>query len=357
MSTHRTIVAAVGIALMAMAAGSRRAFADGEIPMRYLYASYGFSSVQRFSRPSGLFYDSKRSELYVADSGHGQIVILDKKGMPIIKIPHYVVDPVTGNRNPGEPKGVVVQKNGDILIIDNQCTYLDVLDFQGRSVRKVWPAELLGQPKGKIQPRCLALDPAGNVYLGLTGGDKEIMVLTPDLKLKTTMGVESKADWIPDSKGVPTSDANATATDVSKGVTGLWADKDGIVYASYALGVCVRAYAPDGKQLMAFGTHDAGPQNFSLPAGLITDSTGRLWVVDTLRHVVSVFTIAKSGQTLTPKFLSLAIGGLGQGAGDLSFPSAITGDGGAKIYVAESAGARVQGFQIEPPVSAAPPSQ
>lgn len=345
MSTRRYYFAAAGIALIGMAALPRPARADGDIPMKYLFVSYGYSSAQHFSKPSGLFYEAKRGELYVADSGNGQIVILDKKGMSVAKIPHSVIDAAKGNRFRGEPRGVVVQKTGDILVVDNLCNYVDVLDYQGHSVRQIWPADLIGQPRTKVQPRCLAQDSAGNVYVGLSGVEREILVLTPDLKLKTRMGVESMAAWIPDSRG----ESNGE----SKGVSGLWVDSAGTIFATYAKGICVRAYGPDGAELMDFGSHDAGPQNFSLPAGLVSDAKGRLWVLDTLRHVVSVFSVAKADKGLTSKFLALGLGGMGQSAGDLAFPTAISGDGSGKLYVAESAGARVQAFEIDPaPVTA-----
>jgi sugar lactone lactonase YvrE len=237
-----------------------------------------------------------------------------------------VIDSASGNRRQGEPRSVAVRKNGDILVADNQCVYLDVLDFRGHSIQKIWPGDLVGQPKSKVQARCVAVDAAGNVYLGVSGCGTEILVLTPDLKLKTKMGVESTRE--------------------SMSVTGLWVDKDGRIFATYGTGVCVRAYAPDGKQLLSFGTHRDGPEDFSLPSGLITDHKGRLWVVDTLRFIVSVFRLDPSDVGLKQAFVTYAIGEFGQGAGQLTFPSGIAGDGATKIYVVESTGARVQAFEI-----------
>lgn len=328
MSRWLTCLTLGAVAGLVISAKGHSAQATDGIKLSYKFAAYGYSASQRFSRPSGLFYDSDRSELYVADSGNGQIVILDKKGMPVNRIPHSVVDQSSGDRRTGEPRSIVVRKNGDIVIADNLCNYLEVLDFHGRSVQKLWPAELVGLPRSKVQPRCLAQDDAGNVYVGVSGGTNEIIVLTSDLKLKTQMGAESGGE--------------------SRGVTGLWVDKAGRVYATYAAGVCVRVYAPDGKQLLSFGSHDSGPEGFSLPSGLVTDAEGRLWVSDTLRCVVSVFRLEPASQGLKGSFLSFTIGGMGQSAGDLSYPSAIAGDGVTRVYTLESTGARVQAFEIVP---------
>ncbi|MCL5103076.1 MAG: NHL repeat-containing protein [Armatimonadetes bacterium] len=325
MRTWLRYFAAVCIAGTLTSLGGCPALAE-EVKLSYSFAAYGFSSSQRFSKPSGVFYDASRGELYVADTGNGQIVILDKKGIGIAKIPHSVIDAASGDRRPGEPRSVAVRKNGDILVADNQCSYLDVLDFRGHSIQKIWPGDLVGQPKSKVQTRCVAVDTAGNVYLGVSGCDTEILILTPDLKLKTKIGVESTGE--------------------SKSMTGLWVDKYGRVFATYGLGVCVRAYAPDGKQLLSFGAHETGPENFSLPSGLITDEKGRLWVVDMLRDIVSVFRLDPSDTGLKQSFVTFAIGGFGQKAGDLAYPSGIAGDGANRIYVVESTGARVQAFEI-----------
>ncbi|MHB9035813.1 MAG: NHL repeat-containing protein [Armatimonadota bacterium] len=321
--TYLALASAVALAIIG---GGQTARAAEQIKMNYLFAAYGYSSSQRFLKPGGLFYDTNRGELYVADTGNGQIVILDKKGMPLARIPHSLADPSTGDRKKGEPRSIVVRKNGDILVVDNQCNYVDVLDPSGRSVEKLWPGDLVGQAKSKVQPRCIAQDSAGNLYIGVNGNDKEILVVTPGLKLKTQIGVESSGG--------------------SKGVTGLWVDKTGRIYATYGMGECVRIYGSDGKQMLSFGAHDSGPQNFSLPSGLVTDKEGRMWVVDTLRHVVSVFKLDQADQGLTALFLSLAIGGMGQNAGDLTYPSGIAGDGSNLIFVLESTGARVQAFGL-----------
>jgi len=328
MGVRGSRVLTVGLAVLALSAVAAVPPASAQVRTRFLYATYGFSPAQRFSRPSGMFYHSPREELYVADTGNGQIVILDRKGTPVAKIPHLVKKPNSDDRIKGEPRSVAVRPNGDILVVDNLCSYVDVLDFRGRSVQKVWPADLVGKDRSSVQPRCLAIDSAGNVVVGVTGHTKEILVLAPNLSLKTQMGVE--------------------ATGESKSITGLWADSNGRIYATYAAGKCVQVFSPDGAGLLSFGTHDAGPNNFSLPAGLVTDAKGRSWVVDTLRHVVSVFNIAARESGLGSSFIALEIGGRGRAAGNLEFPSAMAGDGANRLFVAESVGARIQAFEILP---------
>ena len=294
--------------------------------MGYGFAVNGYSSSKRFSRPGGVFFDTNRSEVYVADSGNGQIVIFDNKGLPITKIPHSVVNPDSGERQSGQPKNVVVKKNGDILVTDSLCSYLDIIDFRGRSIQKIWPADLLGLQRSKVRPQCLAIDSSENVYISLSGDVNEILVLTPELKLKAEIG-------------------KINGTDGPSGITGLWVDKDGRIYVTYAQGDCVHVYAPDGKLLANFGKHDSGYNNFSLPSGLITDARGNIWIVDTLRHVVTVFKQQPEGSGILTSVIH-AFGGFGPEAGALSYPCAIAGDGVSRIFVLENTGARLQAFDI-----------
>lgn len=291
-----------------------------------LFTATGYSAAQRFSQPGGLFYDSARGELYVADSGNHQLVVFDRKGMAISRIPHLIMDPVKNERIPGEPKNVIVRKNGDLLITDNQCAYIDVLDFQGHPLQTIWPADWFDLPRNKVLPRCLAQDAAGNIYVGISGCISAIVVLTPDLKYERAINAN----------------LDGGDTDNGKAITGLWVDANNRIYASYAQGECVRIFSTSGKQQAVFGEHDAGPDNFSLPTGLATDGRGNIWISDGLRHLVTIFKPTPDGK---PTYFS-SIGGFGANPGNFQFPSAITGDGQSLIFVLEGTGARVQAFKV-----------
>lgn len=298
------------------------------LKLKYSFAAYGYSSSQRFSRAAGLFYDAKRAELYVADTGNGQVVILDNKGMPVSRIRHFIYAATDGKRQLGEPKSIVVCKNGDILVTDNLAHYVDVMDYRGRSLEKVWPGDLLGRDRSKVRPGYLALDASGNVYLSVTGDVSAILVLTPSLKLKAQMGK-----------------IGGGRAGGFKAVTGMWVGKHGKIYATYSQGECVRIYRPDGRLITSFGAHDSGPGNFSLPSGVVIDGRDNIWVVDSLRHVMSIFNQETDGSKVSVSFMEL-IGGKGSGPGQFKHPTAIAGDGKTKIFMLEGTGARVQAFEI-----------
>ncbi|MGO8672208.1 MAG: NHL repeat-containing protein [Capsulimonadaceae bacterium] len=298
--------------------------ASTAIRLRYLFSVTGYSVSQRFMTPAGVFYDPVRHEIYVADTGNGQIDIFDSKGMPEAAYPHYLVDPATGDHHPAQPRSIVVRKNGDIYVADNLCSYVDILDFQGRPVEKIWPGDLLGLPKDSVKARCLAIDANEDIYISVTGAVTAILVLSPDLKLKLVIDKQ-------------------TDVGAMNEITGLWVDAQGLIYATYLQNTCVRIWSPDGTLHTSFGEHDAGPNNFSLPDGLVTDVDNHIWIVDTLRSVVTIF---KQDPKTQPAYIDM-IGGFGDGPGEMAFPSAIAGDGVTKVFVLEKTGARLQAFEYE----------
>ena len=80
-----------------------------------------------------------------------------------------------------------------------------------------------------------------------------------------------------------------------------------------------------------------GAENFSLPSGLAVDSKGHILVSDELRHQVKIF-------NTDGKFLG-QFGGLGDGPGQLAFPTDLAVDDRDRIYVVERQTARIQVFE------------
>ena len=75
-----------------------------------------------------------------------------------------------------------------------------------------------------------------------------------------------------------------------------------------------------------------------MPSGIAATPDGRIWVSDELRQIVQVF--IPEGEFL---------GSLGRGGsapGEFLYPSALATDGGERLAVAESVGARFQVFSI-----------
>ena len=74
---------------------------------------------------------------------------------------------------------------------------------------------------------------------------------------------------------------------------------------------------------------------FSLPRGIGVDSTGRVWIVDTLNHRVTAY----QGGNRVVQF-----GELGVEAGQLYFPNGLALDREGRIYVTERGLNRISVF-------------
>jgi len=125
--------------------------------------------------------------------------------------------------------------------------------------------------------------------------------------------------------------------------SGLGADADGTLLVVDALNFRIVRCSPEGEVLDSFGEPGDGSGAFGRPKGVATDAAGRIFVSDAQNDVVIVFSRMGAFQT--------AVGGTGAEAGSLTLPAGVAlGDG--MLYVADSYNHRVQIFQLlagEPP--------
>lgn len=279
-----------------------------------------YSDRQPFSNPLGIFFDSDKREIYLADAGNHQVGIFDIKGITLWTFKHWVTDSRSAQRVLGDPHSIVVTKNGDIILSDNKADYLDILDYRGNALQRIEPADYADV--GPFRGSSLAIDRDGNLYIGTVTEKSEIIKLDPSYQLISKFG----------KKGEEPSDFGI--------ISGLWIAPDGNILVTDAQAVPVlKKFSPSGEYLGGFGDHTVEKNDFSLPNGVVVTSGGRIWIADQLRQVVKCLT--ESGQYVT------MIGGLGRGPGDMYYPSAIASDGDSLLIVAEKNGNRFQQFIIK----------
>jgi hypothetical protein len=107
--------------------------------------------------------------------------------------------------------------------------------------------------------------------------------------------------------------------------------------------MAVHVFTRQGKFLRAWGHHDAGLQNVSLPAGIAVDGKGRVILVDTLRQEIKYF--APDGRLVD------IFGGIGRGPGEVAYPTDLSMDGAGRLCVADGGNLRAQ---VLAPVEATP---
>jgi DNA-binding beta-propeller fold protein YncE len=282
-----------------------------------LHIGNGFSPGSDLSRPLGVFYDSNANECYVADTGNHQVVVFDDNGMPIFRFYHHVT--VNGERRLGEPKHLVVDADGRIYITDAAVPYLDILDRNGRKITSVEPPyDECGQ---HVRFDGVAIGPDEKIYAVLScDGQRMIAVIGLDLELESLIRLSAE-------------DLGETC------ITALDVDAEGNLYVTDPCAdLMVQIYDADGGFVSGFGKHDSGYENFSHPAGISVLPSGEMWIVDSIRQVVSCF--SPDG-----KFVSY-VGGKGNQPGAFNYPSGIDTDGTDRLFVVERAGNRYQCFRI-----------
>ncbi len=277
----------------------------------------GWEPGSQFAHPQGIFFDTVRGECYVADTGNHQVVVCDENGIPRYRFTHYV--PANGAMVPGEPKCIAVDHEGTIYLVDDASEDLAVLDPTGRLIETIVPpADDCGMAESF---EYVALGPDG-VYASLSCPKRRVVVIGADLEISRVIQLAWK-------------DPSERAC-----ITGLAIDSQGGIYVTDACASeMVQMYDANGGLFRAFGSHETGLENFSFASGVALAGDGNMWIVDTLRHVVSLFT--PEGTRL------VTVGGKGLEPGAMQYPTSVATDGADRVFITERAGNRYQCFRVE----------
>jgi len=276
-----------------------------------------------FKDARGVGFDPVRREVYVCDTGHGLIAVLDPAGELVTTLGY-------GARLK-EPTGVAVDRDGRIFVIEGAPRRLTILDFRGDREGPFPYRGLEASPAPEVT--AVATDADGRIYIA-DRARGEVLVFGPDLALERRFGKRN-----PDA---PKGDLDSVVAIAPGGRR---------TYVMNATGTSIRAYDAGGRYQYGFGQHEVGPGNFSLPIGLAVDGDGRLIAADMIRQQVTVF--EADGKVLG------GCGGLGSRPGEVAFPSGIACDGNGRVFVLERTGARLQILEreeVRTVVAAAAPS-
>ena len=263
--------------------------------------------------PRGVWVDKAKKEVIVADTMNDLVAVYDAKGLPLFAFGY--------NQELKEPVKAVADPAGRIYVLNGIPRAVKVFSYRGEYLNDF---PLTGTDK-KPNPTALAADDKGNIYVADDAGG-QIQVYDNAFRLVREFG--KKTD----------------GSSYLKNVQAIAVDGDGDIYVADASAIpAIQVFSSDGKFLRGWGAHDAGPHNFSLPAGLTIDGEGRVIVVDSMRHAITVFT--REGNYLSRH------GGMGRQAGAVLYPTDIASDGSEKIYVVERLGSRLQVLEEQSPAA------
>jgi sugar lactone lactonase YvrE len=227
------------------------------------------------------------------------------------------------------PAGVAVDAAGNIY----------VADYGNNLIRKITSGRLVSTlagsgNQGQInaagllasfnQPTGIAVDAAGNVYVG-DAGNNRIRLVTPAGVVTTLAGS--------DSTGYTDGPAATAAFFHPEGVS---VDASGNVYVADSGNGMIRKVTPNGT-VSTFAGNSIGntPANiFSDPTGVATDAAGNVYVANFIDN--NILKVSAAGDVST--FAGTGATGADNGAGStatFSFPNSVAIDAANNLYVAD----------------------
>lgn len=272
---------------------------DDSVVPTFVYTIDKFYN-DHFDTPIGIFVDKQRQEVYVADSGRGEVFIFDLEGHPVFKF--------------GRTQGVstpvdMVVKGGRIYLVQEGKPYVEIFNYRGESVGRVIPPEDMPFAPGRI-----TIDEDNNIYVVN--------------KSKTTCLVFDKNDTFIGSigKGLPS-------------LTGVAVSKERVyLITPFGKERAVRVYDKKGNFIMAFEAIEGEGGTLGLPTNAAIGSGGLLWVVDSLKGVsvykddgIKLFQLGESGP---PQWR-------------LFFPMDIDFDTGNMVYIVNRGSKNISVFTID----------
>jgi sugar lactone lactonase YvrE len=237
-------------------------------------------------------------------------------------------------------------------IVSDSVGNIYVADTNNDTIRKITPAGTVSTFAGIVgvsghgdgigtnalfnSPTGLAIDSADNLYVA-DSGNNTIRMITPVGQVSTLAGVAGNGGSY-DGPGVVATFSNPQ---------GLAADAAGNVYVADSNNYTIRKITPSGMVSTFAGTAREGGNSdgtgaaarFYTPNGLVTDSAGNVYVVDSYNMSIRKITPAGVVTTLalagSPTYLD------GYMTASFSYPSGIAIDTAGNLFVADTLDHRI----------------
>ena len=271
-----------------------------------------------FRHPMGLAIDTQHGILAIGDTGNHRLVIFDTAGRSRGAIQFTT----TGGVGVGEPKCIALDRRGRLFVLDGVESSIEVISASGSRLGWLQP-KLPEAAASGVRPQFVTAGPSGTLYV-LYGGDRAgLAIVEPNGVTRRTIGFETPGAALLEGPLAVAVDSSETR----------------IVILDPKAPQQVKIFAPDGSLVRSFGGHGEGDGTFSLAAYAAWGPGDTIWVLDTIRHSISIHDAEGT-------YLG-RIGGFGRGPGDLNYPAACGFLSAQRFVVLERGGSRFQIFELE----------
>jgi hypothetical protein len=307
----------------------------------------GTSSAARFNSPFGVTVDSS-GNVYVADTNNHTIRKITSTGV-VTTLAGTVgssgsVDGAGSAARFKNPYGVTVDSSGSVYVSDSGNNTIRRVTSAGVVTTLAGTAGLTGSANGTgsaarfFNPLNVAVDSAGNVYVGDTG-NHTIRKVTSSGVVTTLAGTAGSIGSI-DGAGSAARFYSPWGVAVDSAGNVAVADRDNNTIRKVTTAGIVSTFAGTaGSSLRNIGNTDGtgSAARFSSPYGLTVDAAGNVYAADYGNHTIRKVTPAGVVTTLAGTAgLTGSTNGTGSAA-RFSSPSSVAVDSAGNVYVADYA--------------------
>ncbi len=305
------------------------------------------------SRPAGLALNFFSTQLYIADTGHRRVGVMNVGSGPVTTAAGNGSLSWSGDgaaatsAQLGSPYAVTFDPSGNEYVADNQDNVIRKVDLDGNitTVAGNGIAGFAGDggPANVAElndPRGLAADQAGNVYISDTGNQR-VRELRTDGTITTVAGNGSA--------GFSGDGGAATSARINY-ARGLAVDGLGSVYIADTANDRVRKFTVGGSMNTFAGNGTAGFSGdgpaagvrLNLPRGLAFDSAGHLFISDSGNNRVREVTNGNMATVAGDGVAGAAGDGGPATSAELNDPFGVGVDAAGNLYIADTLNNRIR---------------
>ena len=264
-------------------------------------------TITGLNKPWGVAVD-KRGQIIIAES-NGHCISIYSSGKKIRSFGQE-------GSAPGQflsPRGVVVDRAGNILIVDGYNHRIQKLTADGKFITSVGSR---GDKRLQFSdPVGIGIGPSEKVYI-CDRKNHRVQILNPDLTFSNSFGSEGSGDGQFEYPWDVTFDGR------------------GNVYVADSENHCIQVFTEDGRFLRKFSWRGGRDGELNFPASVAIDSGDVVYVVEMINHRISLF--SSEGHFLR------SFGSQGKGPGQFNEPFGIAVDKEGLMYVCDRSNGRLQ---------------